>query len=421
MSWNIVLNKFVEIKQKFIDKFGSEVLWNYENEESCLEYWVRMLDIDEYINLIAPLQLNEFEDKLLIRYANFASAFAGEGEINFGDFWTLHDGFYMECRSLVINIKEDEIVLSPFRKFRNINECEENSEENIRKRIEKAKSIEFTDKLDGSMQSARWYRGKLVMSGSQALDQKSSFRLADGYRMMNENPNYIQFLQDYKDETGIFEYISLKDQHVVKYTKEQEGLYFIGMRNTITGKEASYSEIIQIAKKYGMLSTSMHNQTLDSVMSSLDSKKSDEAEGFVLNIDGYKVKIKYNDYINMHGILSVMSSPNIIIRHIADDTWDDFISKVPLAYKERVMSIANKIFLFIKLKENKVSDYFQELIAENLETKKEAMLWINSNVPKMYQGYVRAKYLDTPYNYIKASSGRYVIMKDIEKYLEKEQ
>lgn len=48
------------------------------------------------------------------------------------------------------------------------------------------------------------------------------------------------------------------------------------------------------------------NEAKKKVDDEVDKKKSNEAEGFVLNIDGYKVKVKYDDYVRMHRLLSVL-------------------------------------------------------------------------------------------------------------------
>lgn len=422
MSWNVVLNKFIEIKQKFIDTFGVDRLWDYKDMDeytNCLDYWVAMLNNSNYTSLVHPLQINEYNDMILVRYGKFSDVFGGESELDFADFWDMYDGFYMECRSVVINIIDDELVLTPFRKFRNINECEANSEANIAKRIRKAKCVEFTNKLDGSMQSARWYRNHLVMSGSQALDANGSFRLEDGYKRVSSDSCCIKMLQEYSDYTAIFEYISLKDAHVVHYTKEQEGMYLIGMRNVKTGVELNYADVISIANTYGLRTTEAYNKTLSEVMNSLDDKKSDEAEGFVLNVDGYRVKIKYNDYVNMHGILSAMSSINLIIHSIADDNWDDFLAKVPDTYKGRVYETSNKVFEFIHKKDCVVDEWYQKLVDNNFETRKDSMIWIDKNVPKQFRGYVRSKYLGMDINYLRNGNGRYVMMKEIDSFLEK--
>lgn len=413
MSWNVVLNKFIEIKNRYIKEFGESNLWDY-HDVSCLEYWVEKLDDDGLRKLIAPLQLNEFNNMLLIRYGMFSNATDGESEVNYMSFWDMYDGFYMECRSLVIDIINEKIVLCPFRKFRNMNECEETKEENIAERIKHASCVEFTNKLDGSMQSARWYDGRIVMSGSQSLNPELSFRLADGYHMLLSHQNYVDFLKDYCGYTAIFEYISLKDQHIVKYNSEDEGLYLIGLRNVNTGTELNYTDVIGLAEKYGLRTTNKFDTCLNDVIGSLDDKKSDEAEGFVINIDGFKVKVKYNDYVNMHRVLSAISSTNLVIKSIADGTYDDLFSKVPDAYKERVTQTADKVYHYINLKQQDVMTWYNALVNCNLKTVKDVMLWIEKNVPKDLKYYVKEKYLGRKLNFIKSGSGKYKKMREIE-------
>ena len=65
--------------------------------------------------------------------------------------------------------------------------------------------------------------------------------------MIYQLPGYERMLREYPNITFVFEYISLKDTHVVKYTKEQEGLYLIGMRSNLTGEEYSYESILKFA------------------------------------------------------------------------------------------------------------------------------------------------------------------------------
>lgn len=405
MSWNPVMNKFLEMKEAFVEKFGEADLYAYDQQaEACLDYWARKLDVAEYTSLIKPLQLNEYGDLLLVRYGNYADVFGGEEDVTFDDFWNMYDGFYLECRSVVINIKEDTLVLTPFKKFRNLNECEENSYENIAKRIREAKCVEFSDKLDGSMQCARWYKDQMILAGSMSLNPEMSWRLEDGYRMLNEKKGYALMLQENPDKTFVFEYISMQDAHVVKYTKEQEGLHLIGVRDVNTGTEASYADVLAYATAYELPSTQVFKKTLDQVVSELDEKQSSEAEGFVVNIDGYRVKIKYNDYVNMHHMLSAISSINLIIRNIADNTFDDMLGKVPSAYRDRVLKVANFVFGYVHDTQEKINTLYE---AAPKSDKKTYMIWVNENAPKELQAYLREKYLGRSYNLIKTVSGRY--------------
>ena len=407
MSWNPVLNKFIEIKNEYQNKFG-HIEYNYtegytDETETCLERWVSELKNPEYDDLLSCLELNQHENMLLIRYGRYSNIYDGEIEASGEDLWDRYNGFYRECRSVVIDVVNDCIILSPFSKFFNINELEETSLENIQKRIDHANTIEFSDKLDGSMQSARWYNNKIIMAGSQAINPANSWRLQDGYRMLNENPRYKEMLKKNPNFTFIFEYISLKDAHVVKYTKEQEGLYLIGVRNVLDGRECNYKSVIDIANKFNIPTTKLFDKTLEKVMSELDDKSSDEAEGFVINIDGYKVKLKYNDYVHIHKALSKLSSVNLIIRSIADDKYDDLLSKLPVAYHEQVKKVAAIVVDYINRTEKTIREYYNEAPKDN---KKEFMIWVSENVPREYQGYCRELYLGNKINVIKSGNDK---------------
>lgn len=409
-SWNPVLNKVIEIKNEFKKRFGYISYYykdGYTSEsQTCVGRWIEHLNgiepfnqYKEYEDMFSCLEMNQCDTFVLIRYARYSNVYNGEIEVSGEDFWDRYDGFYRECRSVVIDVKNECLVLTPFKKFFNINELEETSYDNVKNRIDKATYIEFTDKLDGSMQSARWYDNKIVMSGSQAINPSNSWRLKDGYRMINSLLGYKDMLKHFPTCTFIFEYISLKDAHVVKYKKEQEGLYLIGIRDVNTGVELPYRTVIYIANEYHIQTTQLFDKKLDEIMSELDDKKSDEAEGFVVNIDGFKVKIKYNDYAYIHKALSKLSSINLVIRSIADDKYDDLLSKLPIAYHENVKKVSNIVFNYIKETRNKIREYYN---AAPKNSKKDFMLYVDRNVPKQYKGYCRDMYYGKDFNVIKS-------------------
>lgn len=412
MNWNPVLNKFIEIKNEYRKRIGY-ITYYYKDgctdeSETCIERWVSELNgiepfnqYAEYEDLLSCLELNQYKNMLLIRYGRYSNIYDGEEEASGEGLWDRYDGFYRECRSVVIDIVNDCIILSPFKKFFNINETEETSIGNIIDLINKANVVEFSDKLDGSMQSARWYDGKIIMAGSQAINPDNSWRLTDGYRMINELPGYKDMLIKYPDCTFIFEYISLKDAHVVKYSKQEEGLYLIGIRNVIDGEEYDYRTVLRFARIFNIPTTKIFDKTIRQVMNELDSKSSDEAEGFVINIDGYKVKVKYNDYVHIHKALSKLSSINLIIRNIADDSYDDLLAKLPMAYHDQVKKVAAIVIEYINKTEKEVKTYFNGAPREN---KRDFMIFVSQNVPKEYQGYCREMYLGHNINVIKSGN-----------------
>ncbi len=401
-NWNPVYRFVVAVKRQFAATFGEDAIEykNYDNM-SFFEYWVNRLDIEEYKDIIKYLKFSTKGELLLIRYAKYSEIFDDGDSLDFNDFWDLHDGFYRECRSIVIDCDKEAIVLCPFKKFMNLNECEENFIDNIRKEIESARTVEISNKLDGSMQSANWYNGKLIVSGSQAIDPEQSWRLQDGIRMLNENPKYIEMISYSPSYTFIFEYISLKDAHVVKYKTEQEGMYLIGIRNNKNGEQLPYDAILRIADFFGIKSTWTYNKTFNDVLNDIQTIRSDEQEGFVLNIDGHMVKVKGDDYIKIHGILSKYSSPNIVIKNIADGTFDDLVAKVPDRFRPKIEQLGMDVMRYIGIVYKHVKNYY-ELAPK--DTKKDFMIWVTYNVPNKYQAYVRNMYLGVRDNYLKSSS-----------------
>lgn len=414
--WNVVLNKFIEIKNEYKRRMGY-ITYYISDGETCLERWISELNgiepfnqYKEYEDLIKYLQFSQYKNRLLIRYANYTDILSGEEEVTLDTVFKMYDGFYKECRSLVIDVENGCIILCPFKKFHNLNENEEYSLENIQNRINNATCIEISDKLDGSMQSARYYNNEIVMSGSQAVDMSNSWRLQDGYNMLMSQENYVKMIENNSHCTFIFEYISLEDAHVVCYDKSQEGLYLIGMRNVNTGCELDYNAVINMANRYGILTTKLFDKTLDEIMNELDNVKSNVAEGFVLNIDGFKVKIKYNDYVNIHKILSNISSINLIIKNVANDTFDDLLSKIPNSYRDRVIKVANVVYKYINDTDKIVIEYYNQAPKDN---KKDFMIWIDNNVEKEYRGYVREIYLGEKVNYVKGRSGNCKKLKEM--------
>ena len=396
--WNPVLEKFIEIKNAFVQEFGQEKLWE-SSGKTCVEYWVEKLGKEEYKTLIKPLHLNQHNKWILVRYGNYSAELAG---MSYDDFWDYENGFYMECRGLVLDMDEEVVVLTPFRKFRNLNEGRGYYIDDIKQRIEAAETVEISDKLDGSMQSVRWYKEQVVIAGSKALDPEQSWRLKSGLDMLGDN--HKNMLRDNPDYTFIFEHISMKDSHVVVYDKEAEGMYLIGIRDTRYGSEASYKQVLEMAHRYQIKTTQVFDKTLEQLMNTLDDKKSHEAEGFVLNIDGFKVKVKYNDYVGVHRLISKVASPNYIIQHIAEGTLDDVMSKLPYAYRKQVNKIAAAVY-----------DYREKMltaIEENYEAapktdRREFMIWVDQNFSGEMAGYLKSKYLGKEYDVIKSRMGHY--------------
>ncbi|MFJ3388877.1 RNA ligase [Lysinibacillus sp. NPDC086135] len=390
-SWNPVYNLVIEIKKEYKKL--------YTDGSLHFEKWLDKLNNEKFNEVFECLQVNQHKEFLLIRY--------GLQEMQKG-MWEDSDSIYRECRSVVIDLLNEELVLTPFRKFFNLDEVEENKLELVKMKFNNAKVVEASNKLDGSMQNARWYRDEVFMTGSMSLSKEDSWRLNEGYSMLNQN--YVQMLKDYDEYTFIFEYISLKDAHVVLYDKKDEGLHLIGMRNTFTGEQVNYNELIEIANTYRVTVVEMENKSLEQLLDEMKSVSSHEKEGWVLNLDGHLIKLKCDDYVSIHRLLDKVSSVNVIIENIAENRFDDLIAKIPDKYKERVHNIANLIFEYINTNTGLINEYYEKAPKCN---RKEYMIWVTQSVPKEIQVYLRNKYLGIEYHLLKKGNNGYKRMSEL--------
>jgi hypothetical protein len=97
---------------------------------------------------------------------------------------------------------------------------------------------------------------------------------------------------------------------------------------------------------------------------------------------------------------------------------DDFISKVPEKYRNRVWEIANKIFKYNSTLKLIFDDYCKEVDKIDGDLK-EKMIWITNHVSKEVQGQVReyVKSGKKHNNFVKKKHGNYIKLLEVENYL----
>lgn len=391
-NWNPIFNLVVKIVREYKKVF-------YYMNSTSFEEILKILDNEEYNNIFEPLQVNQHGSLLLIRY--------GLAEMQKG-MWEDPKSIYRECRSVVIDIDKEELVIAPFMKFFNLNEVEENKIERIMEEYEESEP-EIVDKLDGSMQCASIYNGEVFMSGSMSIHPANSWRLRDSYEFLTDN--YKIMIKNHPEYTFIFEFISLRDAHVVKYQKEDEGLYLIGMRDKRDGSLMWRNAMSVIAERYNVPLAQEEEITLPDLLEKMKTLKSCEKEGWVIRFYlNHPIKIKCDDYVQIHRLLDKYSSVNVVIQNVAEDRIDDMMSKIPDAHKEKLQKIVDRI---LNWKENKERGINMMYKAAPKGSTKEFMIWVDQNCPSDLAGYIKAEYLGKPYNLLKNKVGGYKKGKDL--------
>lgn len=411
MSWNQMLNECIKLKEDYTKHFGISLDTDFKLMIEMMKK--HMLPYNEIFDQV---QINQCGSMVLIRY--------GLHEMGRG-MWEDKNSPLREARSLVFDIMTEELVLTPFRKFFNLNEVEENSIENIEKEIIECERFEVSEKMDGSMQSYRYYNGRIIGSGSMALDPRNSFRLEEGYQLLTDN--HKKMIQSMPTITFIFEYISEKDKHVVPYDYDtQKGLYLIGMRSVIDGEEYPYEAIKEVSEEFDIPCCKIYQyNTLQEVLEHLDKMTVKDGEGFVLNIDGHKIKLKCEDYLQLHRLDDKLSSPNVIIEAYANGTIDDLYANMSPLMKEKNKDVIDTIEKFIYKMRHKIDMNLDEvnmmvrLDGTEEENNKKLHKFINEFVDKDVREYVRMTYLGREYNIFKSRSGKYRKIEEIRKWVDK--
>ena len=406
-EWNRAYQYIMSIRNRYINTFCD--LDTYSIETMC-QRLDKYYYSNEYDNFLKCSQIIVYNKYNLFKYSLIKG-----GNI---DIYTNPKSIYREMRGLVINMETKEIVLCPFQKFFNINEIAETSMDIVKSLIPRAKSIEITNKLDGSMVSIRYYHDDFFIAGTGSLNAENNFRLAEARYFLTEQQK--RMIMNSPNLTFIFEYISTRDRHVVLYDESQQGLYLIGIRDGQTGIEYSYRTIFEnYSIPYHVPMTKIENRTINEIIQSRTEYKGYEKEGWVINIDGKKFKLKCLDYLKLNKILEDVFSEKSVIFAIANNMLDDMFANIPKAYHPQVYEIVNKVMKYVVQKRRIIHQYYDKMKKYNLKTDSEFGKSVQIHIPKEYRRYMFMLRQNQDINILKTKAGKYVKPQEIEEFLNK--
>lgn len=248
-------------------------------------------------------------------------------KVQSGRCWDL---FSLSCRGMVIDAN-GKILARCMRKFFNYGESDPYD-------IDLNQEYEIFNKVDGSMITIFWYdivnqwivasRGSFI--SDQAIDAK---------KILDSKPNIYNILN--KNYTYVCEYLAPTNRIVVDYGDIRDLILLTKIENK-TGKETSYNELINLYSKHFTI-VEKFNIIVNNL---IDLKKLEEEnkEGFVIKFkDENKLKIKFDSYIHLHGILTNVS--NIIIwEHLMNNyDFDELLERVPDEFYRWLNRIVNEL------------------------------------------------------------------------------
>jgi hypothetical protein len=285
----------------------------------------------------------------------------------------LWDDITLMCRGLVTD-DNGNVVARPFKKFFNLSEQKHSATE----------KFDVYDKLDGSLGIFFYYNGGWIMAtrGSFTSDQA-----VKGYEMMFK----YDFASLHKDYTYLFEIIYKQNRIVCQY--DFEDVILLGMINTKTGQEVDlYSDNYDVRfsnmiKNLGFKLAKKYDGIKD--YKELKSMIKDNEEGFVVKFsNGDRIKIKGDEYLRLHKIMTQISTTSIWECLKNGDDIESLLKDVPDEfYKKIKLYVGNLKYHHFQISEycGKMHDYFRYGKYNDVDpepTKSEFAKFVQTNINK---------------------------------------
>lgn len=249
----------------------------------------------------------------------------------------------MQCRGLVTNSK-GEIIARPFKKFFNY---EEHKPEEI-------PNEEFVvyEKLDGSLGILFNYQEEWILATRGSFTSPQAIK-------------GIELLKKYKykylptDCTYLFEIIYPENRIVVDYGKEEK-LVLLGSIQTNTGKEYNINNENYEDLGFEIVTT---YKTWGEGYDLLKEEISKDKEGYVIRFkNGFRMKIKGDEYVRLHRILTNVSNRDIWEYLKNGKSFDELLEKVPDEFNDWVRDTVKDLQNKFDTIKNNVEIDFKELI-----------------------------------------------------------
>jgi hypothetical protein len=282
----------------------------------------------------------------------------------------LWDEITLQCRGLVTNSK-GEIVARPFKKFFNY---EEHKPEDIPN-----EDYVVYEKMDGSLGILFYYKYELSderryniwfnnnyetgmerffdpnnlpdfdnsyyeptpkTKGEWIFATRGSFTSEQSIRGKEILDKKYDYSSLRKDNTYLFEIIYPENRIVVDY-KGEEKLVVLGVIHTETGEEVPDSSLFHMQEGGWELVTVY--KTWGETYDILKEEISKDREGYVIRFkNGFRMKIKGEEYVRLHRILTNISNRDIWEYLKDNKPLDDLLEKVPDEFNDWVKSeVAN--------------------------------------------------------------------------------
>jgi T4 RnlA family RNA ligase len=232
------------------------------------------------------------------------------------------DDITLNCRGLVLDL-EGNVIAKPFPKFFNY---EEHAAEGSKLPPIPSESFEVYEKMDGSLGIIFHYEGEWLIATRGSFTSEQSIK---GKEMLDKLP--LDVLDT--NNTYLAEIIYPENRIVVDYGTDEK-LVLLGAYNNETGEEVKIEamsgwEVVKMYKTWG------------EDWKTLKKEISKDNEGYVIRFSGgMRMKIKGDEYVRLHRILTNFSTKDIWELLKNGEDLGPFLERVPDEFDDWVKRTA---------------------------------------------------------------------------------
>lgn len=227
-----------------------------------------------------------------------------------------------QCRGLIVHDGWDDVVARPWPKFYNYGEHEADA-------LDLDAKVEVTDKLDGSL-------GILypVREGQWAVATRGSFDSEQARWASEVWRDSYSHIEPERGWTFLFEIVYPGNRIVVDYG-DLDDLVLLGSVSVETGETRGPLEAAWPGRRAETFET-------DTLRDALELPPRENAEGLVVRYvdSGLMLKLKQDDYVELHRIVTCLNERTVWERMGAGETKEQICEGLPDEFQEWVEDVA---------------------------------------------------------------------------------
>jgi RNA ligase len=238
------------------------------------------------------------------------------------------DEYTLSCRGLVIDA-DGNILARPFQKFKNY-------EEHDPSEIDMSQEYDVFEKMDGSLIILFYYEPRMewiIASRGSFISEQAM----EAQKMLKANL-YDKLLVN---STYLFEILYPENRIVVDYGNRRE-LVLLAVIQTEDGMELYYEDMLSIYSKYFTV-VKKFNVKINN-LTELKKLEKENSEGFVVRfLNGFRVKVKFAEYVRLHGILTNVSNLIVWEHMMKGYDFDELLDRVPDEFYNWLMRVSTAL------------------------------------------------------------------------------